>query len=102
MTDIRAADVSMSRTHVRKALSKQAIRLILYAQLILLDCAAVISGFTLIGLIRGQTWISPAGVNLGFLLVPLYGLLALNRSAYTIDALGSLARACAARSLHCS
>ncbi len=91
MTDIRAADVSMSRTHVRKALSKQAIRLILYAQLILLDCAAVISGFTLIGLIRGQTWISPAGVNLGFLLVPLYGLLALNRSAYTIDALGSLA-----------
>jgi hypothetical protein len=41
--------------------------------------------------VRGEAWISPAGINLGYLLVPLYGLLAINRSAYTIDVLGSLA-----------
>ncbi|MFO1261053.1 MAG: exopolysaccharide biosynthesis polyprenyl glycosylphosphotransferase [Sphingomonadaceae bacterium] len=91
MTDIRAVNGAIPRTHVRKALSKQAVRLILYSQLIILDCAALISGFSLIGMVRGEAWISPAGINLGYLLVPLYGLLAINRSAYTIDALGSLA-----------
>ena len=29
---------------------------------------------------RGEAWISPAGINLGYLLVPLYGLLAINRT----------------------
>ncbi|WP_245987883.1 exopolysaccharide biosynthesis polyprenyl glycosylphosphotransferase [Sphingobium fluviale] len=91
MTDIRAVNGRMPRTHVRRALSKQAVRLILYVQLVLLDCATVITGFSLIGMIRGEQWISPAGVNIGYLLVPLYGLLAINRNAYTIDALGSLA-----------
>jgi len=79
------------RTRTRRALSKQAIRLVLYAQLIILDCLALIAGFSFSGFVRGSAWISPAGFNLVYLLVPLYALLALNRSAYTIDALGSLA-----------
>jgi hypothetical protein len=91
VTDIRAVSANMPRTPIRKALSKQAVRLILYSQLIILDCAALISGFSFVGLVRGEAWISPAGINLGYLLVPLYGLLAINRSAYTIDVLGSLA-----------
>lgn len=91
MTDSRAIDGTVTATPSRRALSKQAVRLMLYAQLIVLDCVAVISGFSLAGLIRGQAWISPAGINLGYLLIPLYALLALNRNAYTIDVLGSLA-----------
>lgn len=91
MTDIRAANGAVTRTRARRSISKQAIRLILYAQLIVIDCMALICGFSLAGFVRGQAWISPAGLNLIYLLVPLYALLAINRNAYTIDVLGSLA-----------
>lgn len=91
MTDIRAVGGTVTRTRTRRTLSKQAVRLILYAQLIALDCVAVIGGFSLAGLIRGREWLSPVGLNLAYLVVPLYALLAINRSAYTIDTLGSLA-----------
>ncbi len=91
MTDIRAVDGATSKAYVRRPVSKQMLRLVLYAQLFLLDCTALITGFSLAGLVRGESLRSPAGLNLLFLLVPLYALLALNRNAFTIDALGSLA-----------
>jgi len=94
VTDIRAIDGAIAGTRVRRTLSKQAVRIILYAQLVVLDCLAIFSGFTTAQLMGGASWVSwtsPAGLNLLYLLVPLYALLAINRSAYTIDALGSLA-----------
>lgn len=91
MTDIRAIDGAIAGTRVRRTLSKQAVRIILYAQLVILDCLAIFSGFSIAAFAGDSSWMSPGGLNLLYLLVPLYALLAINRSAYTIDALGSLA-----------
>ena len=91
MTDIRAINGAITGTRTRRTLSKQAVRIILYAQLVILDCFAIFSGFSIAAIIGGASWMSPAGLDLLYLLVPLYALLAINRSAYTIDALGSLA-----------
>lgn len=91
MADTRAVNNNVAKIRAPRALSKQAVRLLLYAQLLIVDCFAVISGFILAEHLRGQEWISPAGINLGYLIVPLYALLALNRNAYSIDTIGSLA-----------
>lgn len=91
MTDIRAINSALTGGRARRTLSKQAIRIILYAQLVILDCITIFSGFSIAAFAGGASWMSPGGPNLLYLLVPLYALLAINRSAYTIDALGSLA-----------
>ena len=75
------------RGRTSNPLSKRTIRIILYIELLLIDCLAVFIGFILAGKVRGEAWISPEGINLGLLIVPVYALLAINRSAYTIEVL---------------
>lgn len=64
--------------------------MMLYAELLVLDCLALSGGFMVAGEIRGQEWMSPAGFNISLLIVPAYVLLAFNRNAYTLDVLQSL------------
>jgi exopolysaccharide biosynthesis polyprenyl glycosylphosphotransferase len=75
----------------RRPFSKQAIRLTLYALIAVLDCGAVFSGFLVAELLRGEAWISPTGLNLGYLVVPIYILFAANKQAYSFTILDNLA-----------
>lgn len=74
----------------RKNRSKQTERLLLYAQLILVDCVAIASGFEFSAFIFGDTYLSPAGINIGLLIIGIYVIQAINRDAYTINTLRSL------------
>lgn len=90
MTDNRVINKQAIAAPARRPLPKQTIRIILYGQLLVLDCLALFSGFSLAGYVRGEQWLSPAGIQLGYMIVPLYVLLAVNKNAYSINALASL------------
>lgn len=87
MTDIRAMGAKSDATAPAKSRTKYSIRLMLYAQLVIVDFIAVIAGFFTAEYLNGERWISPAGVNVGALAAPLYVLLAINRNAYSIHVL---------------
>lgn len=63
------------------------IRLQLYLLQILLDQAALCVGFELASVIRGAEWMSPVGIQLIFLAMPLYLMMALMRDAYSRETL---------------
>lgn len=71
-----------------RTVSKQALRLLLYIEMLIVDCAAIVGGWTIASRINGTHWVSPNGVNLAWLLLPIYLLMAFNRHAYSIEALG--------------
>ncbi|MFT3965599.1 MAG: exopolysaccharide biosynthesis polyprenyl glycosylphosphotransferase [Sphingobium sp.] len=80
--------------------SKQTVRLFLYTELLLLDLVALLLGCVLAGKLLDFPVTSPLGLHLGYVLPPLYVLLALNNGAYSIHVLKddteSLRRALAA------
>lgn len=90
MSDARTAIRARQAVKTPHTLSKYAIRMLLYVELLVLDCLSISAGFVLAGKIRGEEWVSPAGFSLTLLVVPAYALLAINRNAYSLDALQSL------------
>ena len=71
--------------------SKQSLRIQLYVELLILDCLAIIAAFVVVNRLLGTEWLSPEGVNLVFLALPTYLILAFNRNAYGIHVLKSRA-----------
>ena len=70
-------------------MSHKALRLSFYFLLLVTDCAAITLAFLAAAHIRGDAWISPDGVNLGLLVVPIFLFVSINRSAYSIGSLES-------------
>ncbi|MET0308822.1 MAG: sugar transferase [Sphingomonas sp.] len=71
----------------RSTWSKSSIRLLLYAQLLVLDSAAIIAGFYLASSMREGYWLSLAGINVGFFLLPITLGSAIATSTYSINSL---------------
>lgn len=90
MNDARAIRTGQA-IRAPRPLSKYAIRLMLYAKLLILDCFAILAGFMLASWVEGREWISPAGFDQTLLIIPAYVLLAINRNCYSLDTLHSLA-----------
>ena len=63
--------------------SRQAARYSLYAQLVLYDSLAIVAGFSLSSQVRGETWLSPDGLHLVFLVVPIYLVFSWNQGAFS-------------------
>lgn len=71
----------------RSTWSKSSVRLLLHVQLVLLDSAAIIAGFYLASCLREGHWLSLAGVNVGFFLLPITLVIALATSTYSLNSL---------------
>lgn len=69
----------------RAGWSKQAVRISLYAQLLLIDCAALFISFFVASRFLGEPWLSPTGAGLGYLVTPIYAMIAVNRNAYSVN-----------------
>jgi exopolysaccharide biosynthesis polyprenyl glycosylphosphotransferase len=67
--------------------SKSSVRLLLYAELLLLDSASILIGFYLASTMREGHWLSLAGVNVGFFLLPITIGSAIATSTYSINSL---------------
>mgnify|MGYP002393223165 CR=1 FL=1 len=82
---------TLSSPHQAKALSislnKRRIRMLLYFGLILCDCAAIRSGFAVGGSFRAARWLAPLGIEIGWILLPLYIFIALRNGAISREAL---------------
>lgn len=83
--------------------SKQTVRLILYVELVLLDLASLLVGCVIAGHLMHFPPASGMGLHLGYVLPPLYVLMALNNGSYSIhvlkDDMESLRRALSALGL---
>lgn len=73
----------------RVVFTKTHLRLALYFGLIVCDFAAIRIGFELGVAVRGQKWLSPNGVEVGWLICGLHLLLGLRRGAYSTGTLTS-------------
>ncbi|WP_256731401.1 sugar transferase [Sphingomonas sp. dw_22] len=71
----------------RSMLPKSTVRLILYLELVLLDSVAILAGFYLASLSRDGHWLTLAGVNVGFFLLPVTLVTAIASSSYSLAAL---------------
>jgi exopolysaccharide biosynthesis polyprenyl glycosylphosphotransferase len=60
-----------------------------YIELLILDTAVVTLAFCMASWVRGASWLSPDGINLALLFVPIYLLMAFNRGAFSIEVLRS-------------
>ena len=67
--------------------SRQTARLALIARLALGDALAVLIGFSLAKLVREAEWLTPGGVSLMYVILPLLLALAANTRAYALDSL---------------
>lgn len=76
-------------------------RLMVYAALALCDIAAIRCSFEIAVLFKGHQWLSPNGVELGWLVLPLHLLIGLRKGAFSYGALVSRLDSlrCASRSL---
>ena len=66
--------------------SRQTARLALFARLVLGDAMSVLIAFSLAGRVRDSEWLTPEGVNLMFVVLPIFVLLGSSNGAYTLDA----------------
>jgi polysaccharide biosynthesis protein PslA len=69
------------------AFRKKRLRSLLYVGLTLCDGAAIRSGVSIGSFIRGWRWLELYGIDIGWLVLPLYLMLALRNRAISIDAL---------------
>lgn len=80
-------------------LHKERLRAILYIGLLLSDCAAIRTGFSVGATIRPVEWLSPYGFELGWLLMPIYIFVSMRTGSISLEALSrrseSLRRAAA-------
>ncbi len=91
MTDIRALVGARKTAAQNRSVSKQTVRLILYSELLLLDLLSLTVGCMLAGHFLHFPSTAPFGLHLGYLVPPLYIVMALNNGAYSISALSDSA-----------
>ncbi|MET0363481.1 MAG: exopolysaccharide biosynthesis polyprenyl glycosylphosphotransferase [Sphingobium sp.] len=87
MTDSRALVNARNSAKQARMVSKQTVRLFLYAELLLIDLVALLFGCVLAGKLLHFPAISPLGLHLGYVLPALYVIMALNNGAYSIHVL---------------
>lgn len=87
MTDSRALSTLRHNASRARTTSKQTIRILLYVQLLLLDLLCISTGFACAALVFGFPLLPPLGLQLGYIVPPIYVLLALNNGAYSIQIL---------------
>lgn len=75
----------------RPAASRQRARLAAYFSFGLVDGLSILLGFTLAEQLRDELYLTPAGVDLGLTTLAVYLLIAVNRSAYSLNILESYA-----------
>lgn len=80
---------SFTGTVRRLGNNRQYRRVLLYAMLLLCDVAAIRGGFSLGVSLRGRAWMSPNGVELGWLVLPTHILIGLRNGAYSTTAVES-------------
>ncbi|MFA5988467.1 MAG: sugar transferase [Sphingomonas sp.] len=73
----------------RMAVNRATVRMAMYLGLVLCDVAAIRGGFELGVAVRGIQWMSPNGVELGWLILPVHIVLAARSGAYSRTALES-------------
>lgn len=83
------AQVSAGDSAARPIWRRSTVRLILYVELFLLDGVSILLGFYLAALARNGDWLSLAGVNLGFFVLPISLGIAIASGTYSIQALRS-------------
>lgn len=66
--------------------SRKTARVALVARLLLGDLLALFIGFSLAEQVRGETWLSLAGISLLYVVLPIFLLLAGNAGAYGLEA----------------
>lgn len=88
MTDIRALASARKTATQTRSVSKQTVRLMLYSELLLLDLVSLLLGCILAGQFMHFPGTAPFGLHLGYLVPPLYILMALSNGAYSLKALG--------------
>jgi polysaccharide biosynthesis protein PslA len=66
---------------------KRKLRFRLYSLLLMVDCLCIALSFGLVGLLWGTRWLSLEGVNLTAMIVPIYLGVAVNRRAYSREAI---------------
>lgn len=71
--------------------SRQTARLALFARLALGDALSVLVAFSLGGLIRDEQWLTPDGVNLMWVVLPIFFILGIGNGAYSLEALSNFA-----------
>lgn len=71
--------------------SRQTARLALYARLALGDALAIVIGFSLAGKVRDSEWLTPNGISLMFVVLPVYFILAGNALAFALEVLADYA-----------
>ncbi|MEO8724277.1 MAG: hypothetical protein ABI395_12325, partial [Sphingobium sp.] len=86
---ITSENPDLTKGQTRVGWSKQAVRICLYAQLLLVDCLALFSSFFLASHFLGEAWLSPTGAGLGYLVTPIYAVIAVNRNAYSVHVFDS-------------
>lgn len=78
-------------TLLNRSISRQRARLAAYFSLALVDSLAILGGFSVAAMIRGETWLHPGGVNLGFATLAVYIFASGNRGGFSIESLSSVA-----------
>lgn len=73
----------------RQLHKRQNIRILLYFMLLLCDVAAIRIAFAFGVSIRGERWLSPHGLDLGWLILPIHLLACLRAGGYAHEALRS-------------
>lgn len=86
MADEMAAD---RRSSSRVIFSRGMVRIAMYAGLMLCDVAAIRSAYSIAVGMRDARWMAPNGVELGWLVLPVYLFMAARARAYTKGALDS-------------
>ncbi|MET0240746.1 MAG: exopolysaccharide biosynthesis polyprenyl glycosylphosphotransferase [Sphingobium sp.] len=87
MTDSRALASARKTATRARTVSKQTVRIMLYVQLLLLDLTALILGCVLTAKFLDFPVASALGLHLGYLVPPVYVLMALNNGAYSMQVL---------------
>lgn len=87
MTDSRALAGARKAATGSRTVSKQTVRILLYAELLLLDLVALFLGCIITAKLLHVPVSSPLGLHLGYLVPPLYTIVAINNGAYSIQVL---------------
>jgi polysaccharide biosynthesis protein PslA len=84
-----AKSFAATASSLNLSISRQRARVAAYLALAVCDSIAILGGFSLAAMIRGETWLAPGGVNLGLVTLGVYLLMSINRGGFAIEALAS-------------
>ena len=68
-------------------LYKERLRSLLYIGIVLCDCAAIRTGFSIGESVRSLQWLSPLGIDLVWIVMPVHVAMAIRNGAVSLDAL---------------